>query len=366
MQEAIILVGGKGTRLRPLTNHTPKPLLNVAGSSFIRHQIAKLMDAGVEHVVFATSYLAGLFEEEFRDFAQGLEISYAVEEVPLGTGGAIRNAGRLLRGDSADAPVLVLNGDILSGVDLRAVLERHEAREADVTLHLTRVPDPRAFGLVPTDATGRVLSFLEKPKTAEECVTDQINAGCYVFRRSVLDAIPADRVVSVEQETFPQLVAEGRPVLGHTTDDYWRDLGTPLAFVHGSADLVTGKVTSPLVERHTEALIHPTATVAPTARVTGGSTIGPGAVIGPHVVVDRSIIGGGVTVAEGTRIHESVVDHDSSIGRESFLREVVVGCHAHIGAENELPAQLRLSCGIRIPAQGVRVSGTAAACLTAH
>ncbi|WP_030972181.1 nucleotidyltransferase family protein [Streptomyces sp. NRRL S-1824] len=365
MQEAIILVGGKGTRLRPLTNHTPKPLLNVAGSSFIRHQIAKLMDAGVEHVVFATSYLASLFEEEFKDFSQDLEISYAVESIPLGTGGAIRNAGRMLRG-SADAPVLILNGDILSGLDLRDVLEQHAARDADVTLHLTRVADPRAFGLVPTDDAGRVLSFLEKPKTPEECVTDQINAGCYVFRRSVLDAIPADREVSIEQETFPELVAQGRRVFGHTTQDYWRDLGTPLAFVHGSADLVTGKVTSPLVERSTEALIHPTATVDPTARITGGSTIGPHTVIGPRVVVDRSILGGSVTVAEGARIHDSVVDHDSSIGGESFLREAVVGCHAQIGAENELPAQLRLSCGIRIPAQGVRVSGTAAACVTAH
>lgn len=248
MQEAIILVGGKGTRLRPLTNHTPKPLLEVAGSSFIRHQVAKLMDAGVEHVVFATSYLAALFEEEFRDFTQDLEISYAVEEVPLGTGGAIRNAGRLLRA-GADAPVLVLNGDILSGVDLRAVLRRHEDREADVTLHLTRVPDPRAFGLVPTDEAGRVLSFLEKPKTPQECVTDQINAGCYVFRRSVLDAVPGDREVSVEQETFPRLVARGGRVFGHTTDDYWRDLGTPLAFVHGSADLVTGRATSPWWDR---------------------------------------------------------------------------------------------------------------------
>ncbi|MBA4861409.1 NDP-sugar synthase [Streptomyces sp. PSKA54] len=365
MQEAIILVGGKGTRLRPLTNHTPKPLLNVAGTSFIRHQIAKLMDAGVEHVVFATSYLASLFEEEFKSFTRDLEISYAVEEVPLGTGGAIRNAGRLLR-SPADAPVLILNGDILSGVDLRAILAQHEAYEADVTLHLTRVSDPRAFGLVPTDEAGRVLSFLEKPKTPEECITDQVNAGCYVFRRSVLDSIPTGREVSVEQETFPQLVAQGKRVFGHTTDDYWRDLGTPLAFVHGSADLVTGKATSPLVERPAEALIHPTAVVDSTARITGGSTIGPHAVIGPHVVVDRSIIGGSVTVAEGAQIYESVVDHDSSIGSDSLLREAVVGCHAHVGAENELPAQLRLSCGIRIPAQGVRVSGTAAACPTVH
>ncbi|MHC3473731.1 mannose-1-phosphate guanylyltransferase [Streptomyces sp. 7R007] len=365
MQEAIILVGGKGTRLRPLTNHTPKPLLGVAGASFIRHQIAKLMDAGVEHVVFATSYLASLFEEEFKDFGEGLDISYAVEKVPLGTGGAIRNAARLLRGGSEE-PVLVLNGDILSGVDLRAVLERHRERAADVSLHLTRVADPRAFGLVPTAEDGRVLAFLEKPKTQQECVTDQINAGCYVFRRSVLDAIPGDREVSVEQETFPHLVARGRRVFGHVTDEYWRDLGTPLAFVHGSADLVTGRVTSPLVGPPAEALIHPTATVDPTARVTGGSTIGAHAVIGPCVVVDRSIVGAHVTVAEGARIHESVVDHDSSIGSASLLREVVVGCHAHIGADNELPAHLRLSCGLHIPAQGVRVSGTTAACLTAH
>ncbi|MFF3875350.1 sugar phosphate nucleotidyltransferase [Streptomyces sp. NPDC001978] len=366
MQEAIILVGGKGTRLRPLTNHTPKPLLQVAGASFIRHQIAKLTAAGVEHVVFATSYLASLFEEEFKDFSADLAISYAVEEVPLGTGGAIRNAGRLLRGDAQDAPVLVLNGDILSGVDLSALLAHHEAQDADVTLHLTRVADPRAFGLVPTDETGRVLSFLEKPKTQEECVTDQINAGCYVFRRSVLDAIPAGREVSVEQETFPQLVARDGRILGRTTADYWRDLGTPLAFVHGSADLVTGRAASPLVGRPAEALIDPTAVVDPTARVSGGSTVGAHAVIGPHVVVDRSIIGANVTVAEGARVHESVVDHDSSIGSESILREVVVGCHSHVGAQNELPAQLRLSCGIRIPAQGVRVSGTAVACPTVH
>ncbi|MHC5906073.1 sugar phosphate nucleotidyltransferase [Streptomyces sp. S6] len=366
MREAIILVGGKGTRLRPLTNHTPKPLLGVAGTSFIRHQVAKLMDAGIEHLVFATSYLAALFQDEFRDFDGALDISYAVEDVPLGTGGAIRNAGKLLRGTDPDAPVLILNGDILSGVDLRDVVHRHEARDADVTLHLTRVADPRAFGLVPTDTDGRVLAFLEKPKTAEECVTDQINAGCYVFRRSVLDAIADDREVSVEQETFPQLVAGGGRVYGHTTDDYWRDLGTPLAFVHGSADLITGTATSPLVGPPAEALVHPTATVHPTARVTGGSTIGAHAVIGADSVVHRSIVGERVTVEEGTRLDESVVDHDSVIGAESTLRETVVGCHSHIGPHNELPPQLRLACGIRIPAGGVRTTGTTTACLTAH
>jgi mannose-1-phosphate guanylyltransferase len=337
----------------------------VAGSSFIRHQIAKLMEAGVEHVVFATSYLAQLFEEEFKDFSRELAISYAVEEAPLGTGGAIRNAGRHLRG-SADDAVLVLNGDILSGLDLRAVLDRHRERQADVTLHLTRVDDPSAFGLVPTDGDDRVLAFLEKPTTAEEIVTDQINAGCYVFRRSVLDAIPADREVSVERETFPGLVADGRRVFGHTTDDYWRDLGTPLAFVHGSADLVTGLARSPLAPRPGEALVHATAVVDPTARITGGSTIGPHAVIGAHAEIHRSIVGRGVEVAEAAVVHESVVDHDSSVGTGSVLLEAVVGCHTHIGAHNELPAQLRLSCGMRVPAGGLRLNATAAACSAVH
>ncbi|TFV32775.1 nucleotidyltransferase family protein [Streptomyces sp. T1317-0309] len=158
-------------------------MLNVAGSSFIRHQIAKLMDAGVEHVVFATSYLASLFEEEFKDFSRNLQISYAVEEVPLGTGGAIRNA-RLLRGGAADAPVLILNGDILSGVDLRAILRaaRGQGRGRHPVPHPGR--RPARLRSLPTGEDGRVLSFLEKPKTAEECVTDQINAGCYVFGRS--------------------------------------------------------------------------------------------------------------------------------------------------------------------------------------
>lgn len=190
MTEAILLVGGKGTRLRPLTVHTPKPMVRAAGVPFLTHQLARARAAGVDHIVLATSYLAEVFEPHFGDgSALGLHLEYVTEVEPLGTGGAIRNVAARLH-SAPDEPVLVFNGDILTGLDIRALVRTHETTGADVSLHLTKVTDPRAYGLVPTDETGRVLAFLEKPQTPEEIVTDQINAGAYVFRRSVIDTIP--------------------------------------------------------------------------------------------------------------------------------------------------------------------------------
>ncbi len=213
--EAILLVGGKGTRLRPLTVHTPKPMIPAAGVPFLTHQLARARAAGVEHIVMATSYLAEVFEPHFGDgSALGLHLEYVTETEPLGTGGALRNVAHRLHSAPGD-PVLVFNGDILTGLDIRALVATHRGSGADVSLHLTRVEDPRAFGLVPTDPGGRVTAFLEKPQTPEEIVTDQINAGAYVFTRSVLDTIPAGRPVSVERETFPGLLAAGRPPPGH-------------------------------------------------------------------------------------------------------------------------------------------------------
>jgi dTDP-glucose pyrophosphorylase len=232
--DAVVLVGGKGTRLRPLTLSAPKPMLPTAGVPFLEHQLSRIREAGISHVVLGTSYKAETFTEYFGDGSDfGLSIEYLVEDEPLGTGGAIRNVAPALRADT----VMVFNGDILSGVDLGALLDTHTGNDADVTLHLVKVPDPRAFGSVPTDADGRVQAFLEK---TDNPPTDQINAGCYVFKRSVLEAIPAGRVVSVERETFPGLLASGARVFGHVDTTYWLDLGTPAAFVKGSADLVTG------------------------------------------------------------------------------------------------------------------------------
>ncbi|HEY9522677.1 MAG TPA: nucleotidyltransferase family protein, partial [Thermopolyspora sp.] len=239
---AILLVGGQGTRLRPLTLGTPKPLLPTAGVPFLAHQLAKAKSFGVERIVFATSYRASMFADAFGDgSAFGLRIDYVTEEIPLGTGGAIRNAATALTG-GPDEPVLVLNGDILSGHDIGAQVDLHVSRGAAVTLHLTEVEDPSRFGCVPTDNDGRVTAFLEKTPNP---VTNQINAGCYVFRRSVIDAIPEGQVVSVERATFPRLIDGGELVLGYLDGTYWLDVGTPAAFVKGSRDLVLGRLASP-------------------------------------------------------------------------------------------------------------------------
>src|SRR5580693_9919639 len=240
--EAILLVGGQGTRLRPLTIGTPKPLLPTAGVPFLAHQFAKAAACGVTRVVLATAYRAEMFAECFGDGrAFGLEISYVQEADPLGTGGAIRNAAAGLRG-GPDRPVVVLNGDVLSGHDIPAQIDLHRKSDAAVTLHLVEVPDPARFGCVPTDGSGRVTAFLEKTPNP---VTNRINAGCYVFRRSVIDErIPPGQRVSVERVTFPELISRGDLVLGYVDTSYWLDVGTPEAFVRGSRDLVLGELAS--------------------------------------------------------------------------------------------------------------------------
>ena len=223
--DAIVLVGGQGTRLRPLTLTAPKPMLPTAGVPFLTHLLSRVRAAGVRRVVLSTSYRAEVFADHFGSGAAlGLELDYVTEAEPLGTGGGIRNV--LDRVGSEH--VLVFNGDVLSGVDLQKLVATHRDGGADVTLHLTRVEDPRAFGSVPTDGGGRVQAFLEK---SPEPVTDQVNAGCYVFRRPVLAGIPAGRAVSVERETFPGLLAAGATVLGYVDSTYWLDLGTPASFV---------------------------------------------------------------------------------------------------------------------------------------
>ena len=191
--EAVLLVGGQGTRLRPLTINTPKPMLPVAGVPFTVHQITRARDAGVTRIVLATSYRADTFKAFIDDTDLGIEVVIATEDEPLGTGGAIRHALPFLQ-SSGDDPVLIFNGDVLSGVDIAGLVAHHQDTASDVTLYLTPVDDPRAYGLVPTDHTGRVTAFLEKPKTEAEIVTNNINAGCYVFKRSIIDAIPAGRV----------------------------------------------------------------------------------------------------------------------------------------------------------------------------
>lgn len=355
--EAILLVGGRGTRLRPLTVNTPKPMIPAAGVPFLTHQLARARAAGVEHVVLATSYLAEVFEPYFGDgSALGLRLEYVTETDPLGTGGAIRNVAHRLDAAPGD-PVLVFNGDILTGLDIPALVATHRRTRADISLHLTKVEDPRAFGLVPTDPDGRVTAFLEKPQTPEEIVTDQINAGAYVFTRSVIDTIAAGRPVSVERETFPDLLAAGAHLQGMVDSTYWLDLGTPQAFVRGSADLVLGRAPSPAVPgRHGEHLVLPGARVAADAKLSGGTSVAAGAVVGSGARIDGSTVLAGARIAPGAVVRHSLVGVDARVGSRTVLDGVVVGDGAEIGADNELLGGARVWCGARIPAAAIRFS----------
>ncbi|WP_433547365.1 sugar phosphate nucleotidyltransferase [Streptomyces sp. CA-294286] len=357
MTEAILLVGGKGTRLRPLTVNTPKPMVPAAGVPFLTHQLARAKAAGVEHIVLATSYLAEVFEPHFGDGSSlGLHLEYVTEDEPLGTGGAIRNVAPRLR-SGPDEPVLIFNGDILTGLDIAALVATHRTSGADVSLHLTRVEDPRAFGLVPTDDTGRVTAFLEKPQTPEEIVTDQINAGAYVFRRSVIDTIPTGRPVSVERETFPDLLSSGAHLQGMVDSTYWLDLGTPQAFVRGSADLVQGRAPSPAVPgRCGDRLVMPGAVVAPDAKLTGGTVIGTDATVGEGARIEGSTILAGAVVEAGAVITDSLVGAGARIGARTTLLGAVVGDGASVGPDNELNPGVRVWCDAVLPAASVRFS----------
>jgi mannose-1-phosphate guanylyltransferase len=332
-------------------------MVPAAGVPFLTHQLARARAAGVEHIVLATSYLAEVFEPHFGDGSSlGLHLEYVTEEEPLGTGGAIRNVASRLH-SAPDDPVLIFNGDILTGLDIPALVATHSTTGADVSLHLTRVEDPRAYGLVPTDATGRVTAFLEKPQTPEEIVTDQINAGAYVFRRSVIDTIPEGRPVSVERETFPDLLATGAHLQGMVDSTYWLDLGTPQAFVRGSADLVLGRAPSPAVPgRCGDRLVLPTATVAPDAKLTGGTVVGEGAYVGEGARVTGSAILSGAVIEPGAVITDSLIGARARIGERSILTGTVVGDGATVGPDNELREGVRVWCDARIPAASLRFS----------
>ena len=350
--DAVVLVGGKGTRLRPLTLSAPKPMLPTAGLPFLTHLLSRIAAAGIEHVILGTSYKPAVFEAEFGNGSKlGLQIDYVTEESPLGTGGGIANVAGYLRHDT----VMVFNGDVLSGVDLGQLLEYHDTKQADVTLHLVRVGDPRAFGCVPTEKGNRVIAFFEK---TEDPPTDQINAGCYVFARDVIDRIPRGREVSVEREVFPALLSDPDVgVYGYVDATYWRDMGTPEDFVRGSADLVRGIAPSPALGGHRgEQLVHEGAAVSPGAVLIGGTVVGRGAEIGPGARLDGAVIFDGVRVEAGSVIERSIIGFGVRIGPRALIRDGVIGDGADIGARCELLRGARVWPGVYIPDGGIRYS----------
>ncbi|MBM3703600.1 MAG: NDP-sugar synthase [Actinobacteria bacterium] len=322
--EAIFLVGGKGTRLHPLTLERPKPMLKVAGVPFIAHQIGYATAHGITRIVVATSYKT----EQFLDYlgdgsAFGIEIVYAIEEEPLGTGGAISNASaHLTSGDSE--PVAILNGDILSAHNISAQIGLHKERGADVTLHLIEVDDARAFGSVPTDNEGRILEFIEK---SDAPPTNFINAGCYIFTRSVIDEIPKGKVVSVERETFPELLSEGRKLWSFKSSEYWIDIGTPKALLKASHDLLHGVFHSPALSP--EALVRKKfvdeqAKIDPSAQIGMGCAIGA-SIVGADAIIEESMVGDGVVIGVGAQIRASIIGDGVTVGAGAILRQSVLG-----------------------------------------
>ena len=290
-------------------------MLPIASLPVTEHQLAMARRAGIKRIVLATSYLSEVFIPYFGDGSKwGMEIKYAIEKEPLGTGGAIRNAAKELSGDQQ---VVIFNGDVLSSHNLRGQINLHINSGADVTLHLTPVEDARAYGCVPTDADGRVTAFLEK---MDNPVTNTINAGCYVFDRAVIDSIPENEVVSVERQTFPQLIEANKKAMGFIEKAYWLDIGTPNALMKGSRDLVTGVADADALDKYKFA--HRDSNYVSLSENVSGA-ISNGSAIGAHCAlvnctIDGSIISDGVE-ANGCTITNSFVEIGAQLPANSVI-----------------------------------------------
>ena len=302
MAVGILLVGGFGTRLLPLTNKTPKPMLPIANLPVTEHQLLAAKAAGITKVVLATAYLAETFTPYFGDGSKwGIELKYALESEPLGTGGAIRNAAELILAEiSENEPIVVFNGDVLSRHDLAAQIKLHQSSSAAATLHLVNVEDARPYGCVPFDESGRVTDFLEK---VENPITNSINAGCYVFSPQVIKEIELGKVVSVERAVFPELLKRGRVVQAFVDNSYWLDMGTPKALLKGSQDYVGTR----------EFIVGDNSKISSSAKISGASAIGNNVTIGANVEISASIIRDGVTIAEGCKLENVFVEANTMV-----------------------------------------------------
>jgi NDP-sugar pyrophosphorylase family protein len=327
--KAVVLVGGEGTRLRPLTLTSPKPLLPIANRPFLERQLEWLARYGVDEVVLSLGYRADVFHEHFpNDRFGAVRLHYKVEDEPLGTAGAIKYAA-----DGIDERFLVCNGDVLTSLDLGAMVAFHDARGAEATISLSEVEDPSAFGVVPTTADGRVIAFVEKPPR-ERAPTKWINAGTYVLEPQFLRRIPPRLNVSVERETFPRMLEEAGGLFAFKTDAYWLDIGTPEKYVQAHLDVLRGAVGD---QPATDVLLAAGASVAPDAFVSA-SVLGPDARIDSGAKVERSVLLAGAHVAADAQLTNSIVGSRGRVERGAVLEDFTI-----VGAGAVVPAGARLS-----------------------
>jgi mannose-1-phosphate guanylyltransferase len=342
--QALILAGGEGTRLRPLTYTVPKPVLPLAGRPHIAYVIDWLRDHGVDDVIVSCGFLAQGMRDALASLEPGVEIRYAEEPDPRGTAGAIRYAEEML----ADR-FLVLNGDVLCDLDLTALIDQHERTGARATIALHPVTDPTGYGLVRRHEDGEITEFLEKP-TRDQIDTDEINAGAYLLERSVLDEIPPDQPVSIEREVFPRLIAEG--LYGIRLDGYWIDIGTPDRFLEANWDILERRVSTVVGDRldadgvmigegsevSPEATIQGPACIGDAAMVAAGATVGPRVVLGESCEVGEGATVTGSVLLDGCRIGDGAAISDSILSANVEVAPGAAPDPGSVVAEDDLVA----------------------------
>ncbi len=326
--KAILLAGGKGTRLRPLTLNTPKPIVPIFNRPFLMYQLDQLRQVPeVTEVILSLNYQPRRIEETFGNGdALGIKISYAVEPQPLGTGGAIKFSAQTVQ-DS----VIVLNGDVLQQIDLQAVIARHRAAKAKATIVLTPVDNPSAYGLVETDADGHVQRFLEKPGQ-DEITVNTINAGIYVLEPETLERIPDNETYSIERQYFPSLVANGETFVAYVNDGYWIDIGTPEKYRQVHRDIMDGRYPAAPFLNRAGGIVDLGARIEADVAIQGpcfldeGAVLKAGSRVGPYAVIGRQ-----VQVDEQAQVRDSVVWANSVIGAEAVVSGALVGRNCQIG-----------------------------------
>lgn len=332
-RKALVIAGGLATRLRPLTDRIPKGLLPIANRPFLEHQVALLARHGVDEVVLLTGHLA----EDFGAFAAamgryGVRLEVVTEAKPLGTAGAVRSQLERL-----DGTTLVLNGDVLTDVDVSALLRQHAGTRAAITMYLTFVPDSSSFGVVPVDADGRVQAFLQNPRDGGPMPGDWINAGIYALEPGALEEVPAETEWSFEYQLFPSVLARGEPFYGFRSDAYWLDIGNPARYLQAHVDVLEGRTRAQpegRILRDDVELPDGTRVRAPSllahAPVGAGSVIGPltclgpGAEVGPGCVVERSVVHAGARVGARAVLRGSIVGRNAEVPEGAVLEDAVV------------------------------------------
>jgi NDP-sugar pyrophosphorylase family protein len=358
--KAVVLVGGEGTRLRPLTYTTPKPLLPIANRAHLERQLTWLARHGVDEAVLSMGYLPDAFHRHFTHDEHGddvfgdMRLRYAIEEEPLGTAGAIRFAA-----EGIDERFVVCNGDVLTDTDLGEMVRFHDEHNAEATISLTEVEDPSAFGVVPTRDDGQVIAFVEKPAPGK-APSNWINAGTYVLEPSFLERIPPRLNVSVERETFPRMLAQPGLLYGYQTAAYWLDIGTPEKYLQAHIDVLAGLVGLPptpdAVEDRPGVWLQPGAVIAPGARVEGRALLGTGARVDEGAYVADSVLGAGAVVEANARVENAVLHAGARVSHGSAVRDSIVGADSVLKPEVSLSAQTIVGAHYTV-ASGSRVSG---------